>query len=473
MNWKDLSPTERADISRQWRDEGSRYARETNAFVDRFTRLGPEQAGEEPKQDGRNELAETVLEAVREANESGELADLREAFPPAYWPFVNRLQENGQILAPLLLLDSGQILVRVVPTGARQEQATTYLIDDLHIKTFPGILSFGRSPDRRYYAVARESGITVHDGWDGPTVTNLDWPTFGAREGVQEVCQLVPFPDGKRVLLATRAAIMVLEPQQNTIPYPRYGGFKLSNMFGVLEPQPSTILFPRERDESEDMWLNNPHGAVSPDGSLIAIGDRLTGDHLLFNDRYEAVGRIHALVDSAPCHASFSNEGTLLALSSYMYGGRAATVVVPTCRFPGLIVEENDLQKTRWFSKSTWEETRKSLQVFDKDLLVLDSNEWVQASAWRPGEFILGGFGFLEAFDREGMKRWWDFIGSSFCAIDISRDGRHLIASTSAGFLVILDLEIREADPFRLGTATHRERRRWLFWKKEKKPLVW
>jgi hypothetical protein len=263
MSWKDLSPTERAGISRHWREEGSRYAEDLNAFMDRCSRLGPEQVGDEP-QDTRKDLAETVLQAVRDANEAGGSGDMREEFPPAYFPFMDFIQRNGQHLAPLLWLPSGHILV--------QAQSTTYLIDDLHITTLPGILSFGRSPDRRYYAVARESGITIHDGWGGPQVTSLVWPNIRFREGVSKVEQLVPFPDGKRVLLATRAAIMVLEPHR------------------------STILYPPEGKELEDIDLNNPHGAVSPDGSLIAVGDRLICAHLIFNDRYEPIGEIAGLV---------------------------------------------------------------------------------------------------------------------------------------------------------------------------------
>jgi hypothetical protein len=442
--WKDLSPNQRAAISQRWRDEGSRFVRDLNAFEDRYYRLGAEQAGREPEET-RYDLAETVLEAVREANESGEVARLREEFPPAYPPFVGLLNENGQVLAPMFWLDGGEIVVRV---GASQGEATTYQIDGLHLRKLPGILSFGRSPDRRYYAVARESDIAIHDGWDGPKVTILDWPTVGTRGGVQEVTQLVPFPDGKRVLLATPHAILVLEPERRI------------------------VLYPREPDKLEDKWLNNPHGAVSPDGSLIAIGDRLTCAHLIFNDRYQVVGEIAGLVDLAPWHASFSDDGGLLALSSFMLH-QGATVLVPTGRFPGLVVGEEDLRAC-WYSKATWAEMRQGLREFDNDLVVLDSRASAYASAWRPGEFILGDAqGSLWAFHRDGGKRWYHFIGSSVFAIDVSPDGRQLIASTYAGLLVILDLDTGEADPYRIGTSTHRERRRWLFWKKEKRPLAW
>jgi hypothetical protein len=443
-SWNNMSAGERAAISRRWRDEGSRYAREWNSFVERLGRVGPEQAGEVP-QDPRSDLAQTVLEAVREANESGELARLREQFPPAYDPFLDLLGENGQTIGPLVWLESGKIVARV--RGLR-EPAKAYLIEDLHIETLPGILSFGRSPDRRYFAVARDSGIAIHDGWDGPQTTNLDWPTIGTREGLAEFSRLIPFPDGRRVLLGNRDAIVVLGPHERT------------------------ILFPRDEDGMEDCWLNNPHGAVSPDGSLIAVGDRLTGAHLIFDDRYELVGKVAGLVDTAPCHASFSNDGRFLALSSFILV-EGATVVVPTRHVSGLVFDESD-RKRFWLSKATWPLMRQGLKDFNPDLTVLGSFACAHVSAWRPGEFILGDAeGRLWGFDRDGEVRWHHFIGSSCTGIDISADGRRLILGTYAGFLVTLDLDTGKPDAYRIGTSTHQEQRRWLFWRKENKPLIW
>jgi hypothetical protein len=47
------------------------------------------------------------------------------------------------------------------------------------------------------------------------------------------------------------------------------------------------------------------------------------------------------------------------------------------------------------------------------------------------------------------------------------------VVTTYAGFLCILDLDTGEPDPFAIGTATLRERRRLLFWEKEPRPLLW
>jgi hypothetical protein len=243
----------------------------------------------------------------------------------------------------------------------------------------PGVLTFGRSPNRKYFAIARAESIDIHEGWGGSKAASLDWPKIGPLEGVQHVEQLVPFPDGQRVVLATPDAILAVESQH------------------------TELLYPRSIDELQEnvgsVNLNNPHAAISPDGSLIAIGDRLTGMHLIFNDQYEVVGEIYPLVDAAPCHASFSRDGELLTLSSFMlYNG--ATLAVPVSRFPGLSVSSADLEE-HWFSKDTVTAMRQGLQDLDPDLVLVDADARVYAAAWRGDEFILGDAqGYYERLTR-------------------------------------------------------------------------
>ena len=94
--------------------------------------------------------------------------------------------------------------------------------------------------------------------------------------------------------------------------------------------------------------------------------------HIIFNDQYEVVGEIYPLVDAAPCHASFSRDGKLLTLSSFMlYNG--STLAVPVSRFPGLSVSSEDLEE-HWFSKDTVTEMRKGLQDLDRDLVLVDAD---------------------------------------------------------------------------------------------------
>jgi len=456
------------ELSKRWRKESLEYVAATNEHVRRGMQTGWDQAGQ-PPQEKRQLLARRVIDAVREANKTGELADLRERFPPAHSPFIDMLEENGQPLAPMAILDDGRIVL-----GIGYENGHVVVIDGTKVEKVAGVLAFGRSPNRKYFAVARDKSIDIHEGWDGAKVASLNWPKLGPLEGVQPVEQLIPFPDGQRVVLATPDAIMAVESRRAQLLYPR-------DVKGLQE-------------SVEQVNLNNPHAAISPNGSLISISDRLVCQHLVFNDRYEVVGEISPLVDVSPCHTSFSGDGKLLTLSSFrLYNG--ATLGVPTSRFPGLSISNEVLHKRLvsesatgekripglgligrddWFLEDTIVEIHKRVKELDQGLVLLDYNSRVYAAAWRGEEFIIGdAYGYLRAFDKAGKFLWQHFIGSSVSSIDVAPDGKTLVVTTYAGFVCILDLDTGKTDPFTIGTATHRERRRWLFWTKEPTPLVW
>jgi len=142
----------------------------------------------------------------------------------------------------------------------------------------------------------------------------------------------------------------------------------------------------------------------------------------------------------------------MIALNScHFYNGR--TLGVPLSLLPGLTTESYEV---------------------DKRLMLLEVGARVYAGVCRDGEFIIGdASGYLRAFDLSGNARWQHFIGSSIGDIDISEDGKTLVATTYAGFLSIIDMDTGQPDPFTISTGDHRERRRWLFWKKELQPLIW
>jgi hypothetical protein len=105
---------------------------------------------------------------------------------------------------------------------------------------------------------------------------------------------------------------------------------------------------------------------------------------------------------------------------------------------------------------------------------VVEDGARVYAAAHRGDEFIIGDAnGYLRAFSHAGEMRWQHFLGSSFSAIDVSPDGKQLIASTYAGFVSIIALDAGRKAPYQIGTGEHLELRRWLFWKNEESPLIW
>jgi hypothetical protein len=197
--------------------------------------------------------------------------------------------------------------------------------------------------------------------------------------------------------------------------------------------------------------LDMEHGALSPDGKWIACGHQSNVHQIFDADSLELVAEIGHLSEY-PHYAVFSSDGKHVAFNScHFYNGQ--TIGVPTKLLPGL--------KT------------KSYEV-DQRLILLEEGSRVYAGVFRGDEFIVGdASGYLRSFDVFGKFRWQHFIGSSIGDIDVSADGKTLVVTTYAGFLCNIDMKTGKPDRFTIGTADHRERRRWLFWKTEPKPLVW
>jgi WD40 repeat protein len=395
-------------------------------------------------------MAKAVIDAVRRANELGRTESLRETLPPAHEPFIDMLDEKGQSLPVVILLGDGRTVLQV---GTPHVAGSFVIVHENHIEPLsPEILAVGRSPNRRYFAIGRRSGVTILDGWDGPLVAELRWPN--GREGVPEefdvkglkeppvATRMIPFPDGKRALLVSPDGVFVLTTSN---------AVRLLPTAEQIKEDFADALKERPKETPSIYGLSMEHGAVSPDGRFIATGHQSSAHFVFDAATYKIVGEIGP-ISEYPHHAAFSGDGEMILLNAcHFYNG--ATVGVPTRLLPGL--------KTEFYKP-------------DPRMPTLEDGARVYASVDRSDEFIIGdAHGYLRAFDRAGKPRWRHFIGSTIGDIDISPDGKKLVVSSYAGFLCFLDLDTGERDPFAIGTATHRERRRWLFWKNEPKPLVW
>jgi WD40 repeat protein len=445
-----LRSTDEVSLSRRWCDEGASYASALNAFIARGNQEGWDKVSskDEPK-DTRQPLAEAVLDVVRRANATGDIDGLRDRFPPAHAPFMNLLEENGQGLPVVLLLDDGRIVARI---GAPYEAGKVVMIDGLRVEPLaPDIITVGRSPQRTHFAVANSDGVTVHRGWDGPVTAVLKWPTglegipagFAVvpLQGPPVVTQLIPFDWGDKVLLVSPSGIFVLtlDAARRVLPTEA----QMREHFEWLKKE-----YP---DDEPAYDLDMDHGALSPDGKLIAAGHQ-SSTHLVFDaETLEVVGDIGNLSEY-PHYAVFSDDGSVIAFNScHFYSG--ATIGIATDLLPGL--------KTEPYEQ-------------DERIVMLEDGARVYAAVCRDGEFIIGDAGgYLHAFDKTGTFRWNHFIGSTISAIDVSRDGKQLVVATYAGFLSVIDLDTGSSDSHAIGSSTNRERRRWIFWKNEKTPLVW
>lgn len=360
------------------------------------------------------------------------------------------LEQNGQSIPTLCVLPDGAILARI---GESYEDGKVVHIQGDTVATVEGVWHFGRCPGRRYFAVATAQGVDIHDGWQGPRVAACPWPkgTEGTPQGFEMApraappipTQLIPFPDGHRALLVASDGVFVLGEQTSTRLLPTEE--QMREHFQWLRDK-------CEKDEDEEALsasLSMEHGAISPDGKLIAVGAQ-DGLHYVFDERLDCIARIGPHGEY-PHHTAFSADGLTVAFNAcHFYNG--ATIAVPIAMLAG------------------WQSNH-----YDEvdGLTVIEPGARVYASVSRGDEFILGdAYGYLRAVSHDGEHRWQHFIGSTIGALDLSADGRTLVASTCAGFVSIIDLDAGR-QPYQIGDGGHFEQRRWLFWKDEALPLAW
>ncbi len=431
----------------EWRRKTVAYADAINAYVATAHRVGWDRAGEEPAEPGRGHLVEEAIAAVRQANAQGLLEGLRDKWPPAHAPLIDLLEENGQDIPVVCVLDDGSIVARI---GAPYETGKTVRIVDNEVTEVPEVGFFGRGPKRRYFGITRESGIEILDGWGGPRVSFCPWPT--GQEGIPKgfavpawddaptPTGIVPFPDGRRVLMRCRRGVFVMTAE---------GAMRLLPTEDSLREYFELV---RKDDPTGELTVDlaMEHGIVSSDGKLIAVGSQ-DSTHLVFDGALRLVGNIGHRSEY-PHHAVFSADGRLIAFNScHFYNG--ITVGVPTKLLPGLTSEP-------------YEE--------DGRIPVIEEEARVYAAVARGDEIIMGdASGYVRSVSVRGERRWQQFVGSSVGALDLAADGKTLVVSTYAGFLAIFRLDAGIQAPHQIGTGSHLEERRWLFWRHEAKPLIW
>ncbi len=439
-------------LTQAWQEQGRSYAEAFSAVLANDLaegRVGPM----DPPEDPRRSLLPRVLEALREANRGGATEAFRAQFPPAWellWRARDSEEESNepeQPIGPILLLDDARLVFRV---GAPEQRSRTVVAHGADLVPLPDILCVGRSPNREWFAVAREEHVEIRRGWDGPLVRTFPWPTEQERvlsryqcktkEGAPPITEIIPFPDGRRALLVSSEGIFVLDENQATLVHPSDEAREA--YFAWHHKQ-----FP---GEDVDAHLDMEHGAISGDGRHIAVGAQ-DGSHRILDDTLTEIASIGSLSEY-PHHAVFSADGQQVALNScHFYGG--ITLGVPRSLVPGLVTKPGKRHRRT---------------------LILDRQCRVYASATRHDEYIFGdAAGILRCCDVRGRARWWHSVGSTISGMDISPDGKTLAAGTWGGSIHVLDLETPSRDPYAVGTSTHCERYAWLFLPGESTPLRW
>jgi hypothetical protein len=196
-------------------------------------------------------------------------------------------------------------------------------------------------------------------------------------------------------------------------------------------------------DDDEGGSVDYPHAAISPNGRFLAVGTKDTS-HLVI-DRKTGRRYTFEAVSSYPCFAAFHADRPDVLLSSChaLYG--SATLAV-------------DLDKLAGAKK--------------EPARVLDRRSWVFAVGSAPFGYLLGDqSGYIWALDFDGKQQWFVYLGSTQTSIDVSPDGKRLIAGQYAGIVVELDLAAAASDPNLLTDGPVRDVGRWVFWHGD--PMIW
>jgi len=302
--------------------------------------------------------------------------------------------------------------------------------------------------------MAEEDGVHVTDGIGGDEVSLCKWPngSEGIPDGVPaepidytpSPTELIPFPDGEKVLMVSFEGIFILSNSKAIRLLPDEN--KIREQIKWLKEKSVGV-----NDEHPlGLGLEMQHGTFSKDGKFIAVGCQ-DGDHYVFNPKGELIKKITP-VSSYPHHAIFSSDNKTLALNScHFYSGE--TIAVPVSA-----LSQSD-------PKANQPKT---------DYPIIENRSRVYAAVSRKDEFIIGDAdGYIRAFSTNGEQRWQHFIGSTIGDIDISADGKTLVVGTYAGFVSIINLDQKKQPAYQIGNGNHEEIRRWLFWKNESKPLIW
>ncbi|MEN5139804.1 hypothetical protein [Pseudomonas juntendi] len=430
----------------QWQQAVTAYALAVNDYVAQGRTQGWDNLAE-PQVPATEHLLEAWLAALQEANRAGvdeqKRLAFREAWPPAHQPLLPLLDEHGQGIGNVLLLDDGSLMARI---GMPYDKGQVVRIDRHGVTPVIGIEHFGRCPARRYFALANAEGVRVTDGWGGPQVQRLAWPTgleglpagypFEPFDLPPTPTALIPFPDGQRVLLVSAQGIFVLASAGAT---------------RLLPHQARVLDALAEGTEPEDisLGLSMEHGRVSADGRLIVVGEQ-GSRHLVLDDQLRLVAEVGP-GSEYPHFALFNRAGDQVILNAcHFYSG--ATLAVRVVDLPGL--------KTDYYSQ-------------DPRTPLVQDGARVYAGVARAGEYIVGdAYGYLRAFGEDGKEHWQHYLGSTISAMDISADGHTLVAASHAGIVSVIALDSGRP-AWQIGTGAHGEVRRWLFWKGWDKALAW
>jgi hypothetical protein len=446
----------------EWNEKGSTFAREINEMVAYAKEHGWDKVEKKDISDQRDHLTPDVLAALRQANKDNTVDTFRESCPPSFAPLVKVISEKGQAIVDLHFVGDNKL---VFITGAPYEKRQGYLWEsDTNTLTAmdEAVVSIGKSPRGNCFAVAANNRIVTTYGWNGTALYEFTYPEL-------DITTLIPYNDGSMVLLVSQQGIYIVDEQACTLLHPLLGEDEyddeeldeedLDDEEGddldeedELDEEGEEDLDEEEDDEDEedddddddfdedelDTEIDMEHAALSPDNTLLCVGDQDSFHKIVTSNGYYAVRPA-----SEYSHfAIFSKDGKQLLLNScHMYHG--ATLTVPT----------------------------DNLEAKPK---TINESDRVYAGVATEQGYIWGDAnGYIKAYDYNGDFLWQHFIGGTISGMAISDDETTLYVGSYSGTLHQLKLGAGHRDTHTIGTGNHYEECRWFLWKDEPTPLKW
>ncbi|MEH6944541.1 hypothetical protein [Bacillus sp. JJ722] len=430
------------EIAASWRREGKRYATAINEYV----RIGMEsdwqQDQKEPDEDERSRLAADIVEMIRAANQAGDIERLREEIPPASWPITSEFHEEMQAIRPVAFMKKGSVIVHA---GSSRERGTLYLIQQDDITELSELHHVGCSSDGNYFALVNQQGIRIVREMDSnlegeetavfiwkdiqnsikASIPNLE--SLADEEHPEDILlEVIPFDDGKQLLLVCYYGIFILG----------------SGQIEMIYPDVSELM----QYDCEDSFIDMAHGAVSPDGRWIAYGSQ--GSEHLLKDLSDGAVYEFAPESSYPHYAFFSYDSLEVWYNAcHFYNGS-------TIRVPVTAVEQN------------------TSEIIEEWPCMNDEMRVYSAAVLKNGHILGDAYGYLRYIDRDGQEVWRYYVGSTISGMTVTPNEEKLAVGTYAGMLHLIDLNGGCKSEYSIGTADILETSRWILWQNQN-PLQW
>ena len=420
-------------------------------------------------EDTRNpDLAQAVLAEVVALNASGRGAEARDFFDPAHAPFIPELEKGGRGLKGCAILGEDDFLVQ---QGTPWQQTTTWRISNNRFHKVENVAGFAWSRNRAHFVTLYRNGsMTIGTSFDSDVARLLPAPTqddfvpkglpdsersnFKVHDG-SAIQDIAISDDGRKVLLtdADRGVLLLNDIGESWETHLLYPSLELDlrdhleDWFG-------------EMDDPYSPAFDMLHSALSPDGAFAALGTQDVGHYIVdisaSPELYAKLGHL----SEYPHHAVFSDDSQVVAFNScHFYNG--ATFASRIGDVKGMTTDPCE---------------QASVQTLLNAYLRVYAAGFVPAAMTpndESGAFLLAGSGFAACVTPNGKLLWEVGFGSSAGDVDVCPNtGRVLLASYS-GMLHLFDPKQSQDVPILEGYNVPKELKRWVFWDRLARPLIW